>query len=204
MTTKEYLSGLIGQFLSEEDLASLVESAEFSKPNPGLLLESISASDGLYILVAGKVRLVNSSLDLISTLHPAQLFGECTLFPEAGFLDYAVRVSPQAELCYIPGKVLRSIIHKNSRFKEYLYNLATAKDNEQKRKFSINTQLDLSVNDDQELIAGISTIKDEIYLKTHKQKVNKAGSSLPFMLNQHIRCQDNILLTQKFRKFLKP
>ena len=30
------------------------------------------------------------------------------------------------------------------------------------------------------------------------------GSSLPFMLNQHTRCQDNILLTQKFRKFLKP
>jgi hypothetical protein len=32
----------------------------------------------------------------------------------------------------------------------------------------------------------------------------KIGSSLPFMLNQHTRCQDNILLTQKFRKFLKP
>ena len=33
---------------------------------------------------------------------------------------------------------------------------------------------------------------------------NMIGSSLPFMLNQHTRCQDNILLTQKFRKFLKP
>ncbi|WP_147073720.1 hypothetical protein [Microcystis aeruginosa] len=33
---------------------------------------------------------------------------------------------------------------------------------------------------------------------------NILGSSLPFMLNQHTRCQDNILLTQKFRKFLKP
>jgi hypothetical protein len=31
-----------------------------------------------------------------------------------------------------------------------------------------------------------------------------SGSSLPFMLNQQTRCQDNILLTQKFRKFLKP
>jgi formylmethanofuran dehydrogenase subunit D len=35
-------------------------------------------------------------------------------------------------------------------------------------------------------------------------EVKKDGSSLPFMLNQHTRCQDNILLTQKFRKFLKP
>ncbi|WP_238560443.1 hypothetical protein [Microcystis aeruginosa] len=33
---------------------------------------------------------------------------------------------------------------------------------------------------------------------------DKIGSSLPFMLNQQTRCQDNILLTQKFRKFLKP
>jgi hypothetical protein len=33
---------------------------------------------------------------------------------------------------------------------------------------------------------------------------SKEGSSLPFMLNQQTRCQDNILLTQKFRKFLKP
>ena len=32
----------------------------------------------------------------------------------------------------------------------------------------------------------------------------KTGSSLLFMLNQQTRCQDNILLTQKFRKFLKP
>ena len=35
-------------------------------------------------------------------------------------------------------------------------------------------------------------------------KAGKPGSSLPFMLNQQTRCQDNILLTQKFRKFLKP
>jgi hypothetical protein len=35
-------------------------------------------------------------------------------------------------------------------------------------------------------------------------KEKKNGSSLPFMLNQQTRCQDNILLTQKFRKFLKP
>jgi hypothetical protein len=33
---------------------------------------------------------------------------------------------------------------------------------------------------------------------------NIFGSSLLFMLNQQTRCQDNILLTQKFRKFLKP
>ncbi|GCA96332.1 hypothetical protein [Microcystis aeruginosa] len=42
--------------------------------------------------------------------------------------------------------------------------------------------------------------------RTNSELKNKEiiGSSLPFMLNQQTRCQDNILLTQKFRKFLKP
>ena len=186
MTIKEHLSGLIGEFLAEKELANVIKSAENLTPDPGLFLESISASDGLYILIAGKVRLVNSSKDLITTLHPNQLFGECTLFPKAGFLDYAVRVSPKAELCYIPGKVLRSLIHNNSKFREYLYNLATAKDNEQKSKFPNNNQPTLSVNADQEQIAEISTIKDEIYLKTHKQKVNKAYFPSPTQRVTHL------------------
>jgi len=41
-------------------------------------------------------------------------------------------------------------------------------------------------------------------LREVRHDINKLGSSLPFMLNQQTRCQDNILLTQKFRKFLKP
>lgn len=135
MTTKEHLSRLIGEFLSEKELTSLVRSAELKNPERGLFLKSISADDGLYILITGKVRLVNSSRDLITTLEQDQIFGECTLFPESRFLDYTVTVPTEAELCYIPGKILRSIIHKNYRFKDYLYNLAIAKDDKQKSKF---------------------------------------------------------------------
>ncbi|BCU12246.1 hypothetical protein MAN88_28100 [Microcystis aeruginosa] len=44
-----------------------------------------------------------------------------------------------------------------------------------------------------------------ITLNLNPELENKIqGSSLLFMLNQQTRCQDNILLTQKFRKFLKP
>jgi hypothetical protein len=41
-------------------------------------------------------------------------------------------------------------------------------------------------------------------LKSNILEAAPFGSSLLFMLNQQTRCQDNILLTQKFRKFLKP
>ncbi|OPF14493.1 hypothetical protein B1L04_28085 [Microcystis aeruginosa KW] len=47
----------------------------------------------------------------------------------------------------------------------------------------------------------LAALKDR---RIHSSADEIAGSSLPFMLNQQTRCQDNILLTQKFRKFLKP
>ncbi|UJS05379.1 peptidase domain-containing ABC transporter [Cylindrospermopsis raciborskii] len=183
MTTKEHLSRLIGEFLSEKELASLLRAAELKKPERGLFLKNISASDGFYILITGKVRLVNSSRDLITTLEHDQLFGECTLFPESNFLDYAVTVSTEVELCYIPGKVLRSIIHKNYRFRDYLYNLAIAKDNEQKTKFSINTQPDLSGKKNPEHFVEPDTTT---YNPIHKQKVNKAYFPSPAQRVTHL------------------
>jgi hypothetical protein len=45
-------------------------------------------------------------------------------------------------------------------------------------------------------------LKEIVIMLFQQDKIS--GSSLPFMLNQQTRCQDNILLTQKFRKFLKP
>jgi hypothetical protein len=54
-------------------------------------------------------------------------------------------------------------------------------------------------------IAVGSIIATKALEKTGEKVAEKVwGSSLLFMLNQQTRCQDNILLTQKFRKFLKP
>ena len=53
----------------------------------------------------------------------------------------------------------------------------------------------------QELNQHIQAIAKILHQEAEAEKI---GSSLPFMLNQQTRCQDNILLTQKFRKFLKP
>lgn len=39
MTTKEHLSRLIGEFLSEKELASLLRAAELKKPERGLFFE---------------------------------------------------------------------------------------------------------------------------------------------------------------------
>jgi peptidoglycan/LPS O-acetylase OafA/YrhL len=54
------------------------------------------------------------------------------------------------------------------------------------------------------LFVVIVALMYALFKVDHFFELNLNGSSLPFMLNQQTRCQDNILLTQKFRKFLKP
>jgi predicted nuclease of predicted toxin-antitoxin system len=55
-----------------------------------------------------------------------------------------------------------------------------------------------------EKVAKVISLRDDWYGHFTVIEEDKIGSSLLFMLNQHTRCQDNILLTQKFQKFLKP
>jgi len=55
-----------------------------------------------------------------------------------------------------------------------------------------------------EKVAKVISLRDDWYGHFTVIEEDKIGSSLLFMLNQQTRCQDNILLTQKFRKFLKP
>ncbi|MCZ8364635.1 MAG: biotin/lipoyl-binding protein [Microcystis sp. LE19-251.1A] len=56
----------------------------------------------------------------------------------------------------------------------------------------------------QEARANLQRTLNTLEQQIQENQAMLSGSSLPFMLNQQTRCQDNILLTQKFRKFLKP
>ncbi|MCZ8028936.1 MAG: hypothetical protein O9295_18390 [Microcystis sp. LE18-22.4A] len=75
---------------------------------------------------------------------------------------------------------------------------------------TIKIQAQLSKEDLLEAVEQLSLselegfFQDIIALTAKHHAPSLSGSSLPFTLNQQTRCQDNILLTQKFRKFLKP
>jgi HlyB family type I secretion system ABC transporter len=194
MITRDKLADSLGSLLSDREFATLMKSAEQQKPDSGLFLEKISDSCGLYIVIAGKVRLVNRNKDLISTLKANDSFGECTLFPDAAFLDYGVRVSKvsgEVQLCYIPGKSVRSLMGKNPQFREHLYGLAEAKDIEQKTKFpqTAETPGDGSIPES-------NTVKDEPlrdlgkrdrkYDRKYYQKINKAYFPSPTQRVTHL------------------
>ena len=135
MIAREQLANILGTSISKKEFSTLIKSAELKNPGSGLFLETVSDSNGLYVVMAGKVRLVNKNKDLIATINPDGVFGECTLFPQDSFLDYAVRTSKKVELCYIQARALQPLMQKNATLRKHLHDLAQAKDLEQKTKF---------------------------------------------------------------------
>ena len=189
MITQDQLLDALAHFdniLPSKDLNSLTKFVEFQNPQPGLFLEKIADSYGLYIVITGKVRLVNRDKDLIATLNPRQIFCESTLFPEASFLDYTVRVSGKTQLGYIPGEALQSLISKNPQFREHLYNLAKAKDFEQKNKFE-PTQQTLTEPLTQQLeVPEVNPVEEQLEPGKYHQKVNKAYFPSPSQRVGHL------------------
>ncbi|MEQ8996471.1 MAG: peptidase domain-containing ABC transporter [Coleofasciculus sp. B1-GNL1-01] len=127
----QQLAQTLGQTLSDAELLNCFQQIQILEPTPGKRFwQTAEATVGLYIILAGKVRLLNSTDDLITSLETGASFGELTLFPEEEFHPYAARASVKLRLCYIPGDVLRSLIRQYPSIKEHLYSSAVRRDSQ--------------------------------------------------------------------------
>ncbi|BBD70781.1 cyclic nucleotide-regulated ABC bacteriocin/lantibiotic exporter [Nostoc commune NIES-4072] len=121
----QQLTQILGQPLSEQELSNCFQQIEILEPNAGKLFwQASDATVGIYIILAGKVRLLNTTDNLIASLGVGASFGEITLFPESGFQPYTARASVNLKVCYIPGDCLRSLIRKYPAIAEHLHSSA--------------------------------------------------------------------------------
>ncbi|MBD2451460.1 peptidase domain-containing ABC transporter [Nostoc sp. FACHB-152] len=121
----QQLTQTLGQPLSGQELANCIQQIEIIEPNAGKLFwQAADATVGIYIILAGKVRLLNSTDNLIASFGVGASFGEITLFPESGFQPYTARASVNLKLCYIPGDCLRSLIRKYPSIGQHLHSSA--------------------------------------------------------------------------------
>ncbi|TAF13422.1 MAG: peptidase C39, partial [Nostocales cyanobacterium] len=65
-----------------------------------------TANPGIYLVLAGKVRLLDSGNNLISTLTSGSYFGAATLFPDHNFPDYVARAAANLKIAYLPQNVI--------------------------------------------------------------------------------------------------
>jgi HlyB family type I secretion system ABC transporter len=125
----QQLALALKQTLSEQDIASCLEQIEFLQPPAGnLFWQAADASAGIYVILEGKVRLLDRTDSLIISLLPGATFGELTLFPEESFQAYSVRASLDLKLCYLNPVCLRELTQRYPAIQAHLHEQAVLRD----------------------------------------------------------------------------
>ncbi len=102
----QQLSLALGQNFSDADFQLCNDRIYSLKPKVGKFWQSSDKKPGLYILRAGKVRLLDESGELITTRTVGEFFGETTLFSNESFKPYEARVGVNSHLIFIPAEIL--------------------------------------------------------------------------------------------------
>jgi ATP-binding cassette, subfamily B, bacterial HlyB/CyaB len=126
---QEQLPQILGHSLSKQELSQCIKNATIIEPTAGQLFwQTPEAQAGIYIILEGKVRLLDSAENLLLSLGRGDVFGESTLFPSENFAPYYVRASIDVEVCYIDDRCVRSLASKNPAILDHLDRQATIRE----------------------------------------------------------------------------
>jgi HlyB family type I secretion system ABC transporter len=115
------ISKAFGETFSAKDLTFCLKSMSCVEPAAGQSLWEPSAlPTGLYILLAGRVRLVDGDGNLVLSLASGTAFGEASLFPELRLRPYGVRASQGAQLGYLNQDCLQQLLQQYPQSRERL------------------------------------------------------------------------------------
>ncbi len=174
---RQQISNVLGYTFSESEFSDCLQQIKTIKPKVGKFWQTEGAEAGVYIVVQGKVRLIDSSNDLITNLTIGESFGEATFFPDAGFKAYSARAARNLELCYLPPELLLTLVRKHPEIQEHLKQQAQKNDS-------------LFANFEQTFVLTKTEAKSVEILTNTKQnterKVNKAYFPSPSLKIGHI------------------
>jgi HlyB family type I secretion system ABC transporter len=131
--SKKHLTRLftqvLGQELPEKELEYCLRQAQFFEPVVGKKFwQTTDDTVGVYMVLDGKVRLVDEDDQLLVSLGTGASFGELSLFSEDSFQSYIARGSTNLQLCYLSDECLKSLFRKYPSLKEHFYHRAALLD----------------------------------------------------------------------------
>ena len=119
---RQQLTQTLGSVLTDSDFDRCLKKIEIQKPHSGKLFwQSTEVEAGVYIVLNGKVRLVDDNHELLITLNKGDSFGENTLFPGELFQPYSARASLNVKLAYLSSKLLQNLKSKYDGIHEHLH-----------------------------------------------------------------------------------
>jgi ATP-binding cassette subfamily B protein len=111
---QQNLTIVLGEDLNEKLLQHCLSSLKIWQPAAAKQLwQATGAKPGIYIVLSGKVRLLDCFDNLITTITPGGSYGELTLFPEENFQPYVARASTDLNLGYLNGDCLREVMQES-------------------------------------------------------------------------------------------
>ncbi|MBW4687453.1 MAG: peptidase domain-containing ABC transporter [Komarekiella atlantica HA4396-MV6] len=129
LASLQQFNNTLGYSLSTEEFQHCLKQVKFINPKVGKFWQG--DAPGIYIAIAGKVRLLDSADELITTLEAGESFGEFTLFNEVDFRPYTARASVNLQLCFVPGEVLWPLMAKYPQIREHLWTKALSRNPQQ-------------------------------------------------------------------------
>jgi ATP-binding cassette, subfamily B, bacterial HlyB/CyaB len=123
----QQLDKICGVSLSPPEYQACLNKGHLIVPDVGKLWTEREIEAGLYIIVSGKVRLLNADDEPIEVLVAGQYFGEYTLCPHLDFRRYIARAGIDVQICCLPQAALQPLLAKYPAIQQHLQTVATTR-----------------------------------------------------------------------------
>ncbi|MEY2832220.1 MAG: hypothetical protein RLZZ574_1478, partial [Cyanobacteriota bacterium] len=131
MVVSQQISELVARTLGQNSLPELtkrIQQVDLLEPETGKLFwHSQNADPGIYIILKGKVRLIDRNDNLLISLEAGESFGELSLFAD-DFQAYSIRASANTQLCHLKEQLILPLLQKYPTVQQTLARRAKLRD----------------------------------------------------------------------------
>jgi HlyB family type I secretion system ABC transporter len=117
----KFIQKSLNYLLSASELNQFISQLKIIEPNPGeLFWSSDRQAKGIYLILAGKARIIDLENNLIASVSQGWL-GQIDLFAESGWQPYSLRASLGLKLAYLDAKSAQFWLETYPQLQEYIY-----------------------------------------------------------------------------------
>jgi ATP-binding cassette, subfamily B, bacterial HlyB/CyaB len=118
--SRQILEANLSHTLSEAEFQECLQQGQILTPRVGKFFPGKGYEAGFYIVLTGKVRLLDATNELIETYSEGDSFGEFTLFSGYDIESYSVRAGVGLELYFLPSKALTPLMNQYPQIRSHL------------------------------------------------------------------------------------
>ncbi|MFM2312252.1 MAG: hypothetical protein RLZZ04_1528 [Cyanobacteriota bacterium] len=132
MVVSQQILELVARALGQNSLPELsegIQQVNLVEPETGDLFwhSQNNVDPGIYIIIKGKVRLIDRNDNLLISLEAGESFGELSLFAD-DFQAYSIRASANTQLCQLKEELILELLQKYPTIRQSLARRAKLRD----------------------------------------------------------------------------